>query len=111
LAVLEGWGDARGATVLRRCIEELASEVQADASQTATPKEAQLISGYTPDYLRSLASEGVIANVGTESRHRYRISDLPIKARSKRSVAATDPTDDNSNEVFRDIVASKYGSL
>lgn len=77
--VLESWGDARGAELLKRCATELDVAAREHDDEALTIAQAVEESGYSADHLRALVASGEIRNAGRKGSPRIRRKDLPVK--------------------------------
>ena len=78
-ATLAGWGDERGAAVLRRVAQELDIAACEHDEEPLTITQASAESGFSADHLRSLVATGEIPNAGRRGSPRIRRRDLPMK--------------------------------
>jgi|GEM_PF-1631678 len=67
-------------------VRELMEAIEAARNECLTVDEAAIETGYSPQHLRSLLSDGAIPNSGEKGRPRIRRSDLPV--RKVRTAAA-----------------------
>lgn len=72
------------ARALRTCADEREAEMAAEASDTVTPAEGAILSGYTADALGKMIRDGRLRNVGTKRRPKIPRADLPKKPRRGR---------------------------
>ena len=82
---LERWGDERGATILHKCVTELAAATQAHDDEALTIAAASAASGYSCDHLRALVARSEIPNAGRKGSPRIRRRDLPAKPGARAS--------------------------
>lgn len=67
------------ATAIRTCADELERQQKMDDSDTVSPTEAALWSGYDVDSIGRMIREGKLTNHGNKNRPKVRRSDLPRK--------------------------------
>lgn len=84
-AMLDGHGANQAAATLRTAAQELEAVLRELADRLLTPSEAERVSGYSRRRLRELEAEGKLPNRGAKGAPRYRVADLPRKARADGS--------------------------
>lgn len=78
-ALLEAYGDTRGAAAARLHADQLAAALRVDSDRLLSLAEAARESGYSKRRLRELVAEGKLANHGRKHSPRFRKGDLPRK--------------------------------
>lgn len=96
------------AQIIERCIERVVQEVHNWHSELLPAGVAAKYSGYTTCHLGRLAKTGKLQNFGTRFRPKYRRGALPRRRPiGDVGVALSEARSDRSEEVLRDILASK----
>lgn len=81
---LEQYGQETLAKACRRHADELEAALRSAADEALSLAQAARESGYSPDRLRHLVTEGKIPNAGRKGSPRIKRGDLPSKGNVKR---------------------------
>jgi hypothetical protein len=106
-AVMEKYGDARGASIVRLMVGELRAAMDAQEEELLSAREAAKRTGYHEDTIGRWLADGTIPNQGKRNRPLVRAGDLPRKP-SRSRVARSSPAPD-ADALLQRILDSKKG--